>query len=266
MSEHTPRDIQSKLALVTGASRGIGRALALELVREHGACVYACARSHDELLELQRDCQGLPLHIAALDICDTDALDELFARIEEEQGGTLDFLINNASVLGPTETLDMIEDEAWEHVLDVNVNGSFYVTKRALAMLRAASSADDADSPSIIINLSSSVGRKVRAEWGAYSISKYALEGLSALVAEEEDPSQVVSVTLNPGGTATQMRAEAYPDEDPDSIPSAEKVASTITLLLRTLDASCAGKRYSSRALFDFVDASSIEPGALPSE
>lgn len=261
MNDHAPRHIQGKVALITGASRGIGRALAATLARDHGVCVYACARSLDELTALREACEGASIHVEALDICDTEALDDLFARIEQEHG-QLDFLVNNASVLGPKERLEMIEDEAWEHVLDVNLHGSFYVTKRALSLLRAASS----PAPSMIVNLSSSVGRKVRAEWGAYSISKYALEGLSALVAEEEDPRQIISVTLNPGGTATDMRAEAYPDEDPNAIPSANQVADTIVLLLRTLDASCSGRRYSSRALFDLVDAASIDPASLPSD
>lgn len=252
------RALPGLVVLITGASRGIGLALA-ELLCHHGAQVHACARHIEPLLAL-RDTFPEQLHLTPCDIRDGEALDRLFAQIAS-QHGRLDVLVNNASVLGPTTTLAEISDEAWRQTLDINLDGTFFVTRRALPLLQKSDSA-----PALVLSLSSSVGRKVRANWGAYSISKWAVEGMSQLLTEESDAARLIAVTLNPGGTATPMRAEAYPEEDPDTLPSAEQVARTIALLITRLGPEQAGARYSSRALFDLLDQADAlqDAAALP--
>ena len=249
-----PFDIKGCVALVTGASRGIGRACALQLAQA-GAIVYACARSEDALRELAEASEGV--RVCVLDLRDEVMVEELASEIMEAHG-RLDLLVNNAGVLGPRASLDQTSAEALREVLEINVVGAFNVLSASYPALRAASLPR-------VINLSSSVGRKGRAQWGAYSISKFGLEGLSEIAADELGEDAVV-VTLNPGGTATDMRAEAYPDEDPETLPSAEDVAQTIVLLTRQLRAEHSGKRFSSRALFELAKGSSDDVVELPTD
>ncbi|TXD37608.1 SDR family oxidoreductase [Lujinxingia vulgaris] len=247
-------EIQGSVALVTGASRGIGRACARQLAQA-GAIVYACARSEEALEELASECEGV--RACVLDLRDEVMVEALASEIMEAHG-RLDVLVNNAGVLGPRATLDQTGAEALREVLEVNVVGAFNVLSASYPALRAANAPR-------VINLSSSVGRKGRAQWGAYSISKFGMEGLSEIAADELGEDAVV-VTLNPGGTATDMRAEAYPDEDPDTLPSADDVAQTIVLLTRQLRAEHNGGRFSSRALFDLAKASPQKAVELPTD
>lgn len=243
-----------QVVLVTGASRGIGREVALQCARL-GAQVHVCARQVSSLSTLS-ELPGITAHVC--DVRDTAQLDALFAAIQSEHG-RLDVLVNNASILGPIGPLAGIDDEPWREAIDINLNGTFFVTRRALPLLEHAHRI-----PALMINLSSSVGRKARAKWGAYSISKIAVEGLTDLVTAEHDASSLVAVSLNPGGTATQMRAEAYPDEDAASLPTAEEVARTVVLLMHQVGVEQAGAKFSSRALFDVLDQDGITGSSLP--
>lgn len=247
-------ELQGSVALVTGASRGIGRATA-RLLSEAGATVYACARDEEALRELASENEGV--QVCVLDLRDEVMVEELASEILEAHG-RLDVLVNNAGVLGPRATLDQTSAEALREVLEVNVVGAFNVLSANYQALRAAKAPR-------VINLSSSVGRKGRAQWGAYAISKFGMEGLSEIAADELGEAAAV-VTLNPGGTATDMRAEAYPDEDPETLPSAEDVAQTIVLLARQLRSEHSGQRFSSRTLFDLADAAPEDSVELPND
>ena len=247
-----------EVVLVTGASQGIGRSVASRYA-SRGSIVWAVARSPQPLEMLE---QEHPEHIftQALDIRDTDALDHLFARITEEYG-RLDILINNASILGPMGPLASLDDTAFAHTVSINTTGTFFVTRRAIDLLGASSRRGRAGR---IVHLSSSVGRRVRAEWGAYSISKVGVEALNTVLAAERD--DLVTVTLNPGGTATQMRALAYPEEDLSTLPTPDDVARTIELLTTLMTPDVSGRRYSSRALFPLLDEPPQDAELLPHE
>ncbi|RAL23557.1 YciK family oxidoreductase [Lujinxingia litoralis] len=247
-------ELRGKVALVTGASRGIGRACA-ELLAQAGMTVYACARSEEALQALAAACPGVLPY--PLDLRDEDAVRALASDLGAAHG-KLDLLVNNAGILGPRAALDATGADALRNVLEINVVGAFNVLSACYPVLKAA---DDAR----VINLSSSVGRKGRAQWGAYSISKFALEGLSEIAADELGNDAIV-VTLNPGGTATDMRAEAYPDEDPTTLPSAQAVAQTILLLARQLRPQHNGGRFSARSLFELAAREPKTPVALPQD
>ncbi len=252
------KELQDNVILITGASKGIGRALALELACNEGAHVVACARSFGELQALKAECEAISIHLC--DVSRPETMDALFSHIKSEYG-RLDIVVNNASILGPTTSVREIDEQKWQKVVDVNLNGSFYIAKRSLPLLDKS-----VRKPGVVLNMSSSVGRKTRAQWGAYSVSKYGLEGLSHLISTEEDPRAIISVTLNPGGTATQMRAEAYPDEDPATLPSARKVAQSAILLMKLVGAEQTGAQYSSRALFDFLERDEVSVSDLPTD
>lgn len=237
------RRIEDSVIAITGGGRGIGAAAA-ELLAEAGGRVYICSRTRTQLDAVAGSQSAVSA--TTVDIRDEGAVDRWMGTIEDE-AGRLDVLVNNASILGPKRHLDETEVDDWRRTIDINVNGTFVVTRRAYPLLRAS------ETP-LVINLSSSVGRKGRGGWGAYSVSKFAVEGLAEVAADELAGQRGCVVTLNPGGTATEMRAEAYPDEDPTTLPSPAKVGATIRLLAERLGPKQNGNKYSSRALFDAVD------------
>lgn len=248
------RHFDELVVAITGGNRGIGAATAVE-VASQGAQVHICGRTSEELRAVAS--QSPRIEAMALDIRDERAVQTWMERIKKGSG-RLDVLINNAGVLGPKKRLGETEVQAFRQTIDVNVVGTFVVIRAAYPLLKAA------EEP-LMINLSSSVGRRGRASWGAYSISKFAVEGLSEVAADELSEVSGCVVSLNPGGTATEMRAEAYPDEDPATLPEPREVAATIRLLIRVLGPEQNGGKYSSRDLFDYVERS-VEPADLPRE
>ena len=234
--------LDDKIIAITGGSRGIGAAAA-KLLAARGATVFICGRSESQIDGVADESSNIDG--AVVDIRDEGAVDQWLESIEDSEGH-LDVLINNASILGPKKALDETDVDAWRKTMDINVTGTFVVIRRAYRLLRAA------DRP-VMINLSSSVGRKGRGGWGAYSVSKFAVEGMSEVAADELADDAGCVITLNPGGTATKMRAEAYPDEDPETLPGPDEVAQTIGHLVETLSPEHNGEKYSSRELFDEI-------------
>ena len=232
------RDWSSSIALVTGASRGIGRELAIQFA-ELGATVWACARTVTQIPKHRN------IVARACDVRDEAAVGELVRAIDTAHG-RVDVLVNNASILGPTGPLETLDVAGFQDTMRVNVEGTFIISKSCIPLLRAGEAA-------VILNLSSSVGRKPRAEWGAYCVSKFGVEALSGILAQELREDGIVSVSVNPGGTATDMRAQAYPQEDPTTLPTAESVAETLVLLADRLTLDQSGAMYSSRSLFEHV-------------
>ena len=234
------RDLTSAVVLVTGGSRGIGRA-AVHAFSRLGATVYACATSEERLREVVASAPR-PGEVRAV-VCDVTlpaSVEAMMRQVVREAGG-LDVLINNAGVLGPRAPIAEVSFDDWRRTLAVNLDGLFLVSKAALELLN-----DDA----VIINLSSGVGRQGRAEWGPYAVSKHGVEGFTDTLAEELAGRAVV-ISLNPGGTATDMRAEAFPQEDPETLPTPEAVAETILKLAREVGPAEAGRKYDSRELFE---------------
>jgi NAD(P)-dependent dehydrogenase (short-subunit alcohol dehydrogenase family) len=250
------KDLHGQVALITGGSRGIGRALGIQLVAL-GVEVYACARDAEELRATESLCSGEGSFTGVqADVTDIDAMRALISRIESERG-RLDALVNNAAILGPRERLEDVELGDWQRTQAVNVDGVFIASKLSLPLMRRAGGG-------MMLNVSSSVGRVGRASWGPYGVSKHAVEGITETLADELAGDDICVVSVNPGGTATDMRHEAYPDEDPDTLPTAGKIARTFALLLQRLDVAQTGRKYDSRNLLDLIDRPEVGGAELP--
>ena len=159
-----------------------------------------------------------------LEQADAAAYAALATRLQQRHG-RLDGLVHNAGLLGPRVLLEETPAPALAQVLQVNVQAGFALTQALLPLLKAADQAS-------VIFTSSSVGRKGRAGWGAYSVSKFATEGLMQVWAEELADAGIRVNSVNPGGTRTAMRAAAYPDEDPVRVPAPEDILPVYLYLL----------------------------------
>lgn len=216
-----PELLKGRVILVTGAARGIGAAAA-RAYAAHGASVVLLGRTEASLAEISDQIksagQPQPLIIALnLENATAQQYRELAARVEHEFG-RLDGLLHNASIIGPRTPLEQLPDEDFMQVMHVNVNATFMLTRALLPLLKRSEDAS-------IAFTSSSVGRKGRANWGAYGVSKFATEGLMQTLADElEGVTTVRANSINPGATRTGMRAQAYPDENPLNNPAPEDI------------------------------------------
>lgn len=211
--------LKGKTILVTGAGDGLGNAAALAYAR-HGATIILLGRTTAKL-EAVYDAivaaGGAEPIIHPMDLASASEEDyRVLGQNVEEQCGHLDGLVHCAAVLGPRAPIQFFPHESWMKVMQVNVNAAFALSKALLPALQAAPSAS-------VIFTSSSVGRKGRAYWGAYSVSKFATEGLMQVLADElRQTSRIRINSIDPGGTRTNMRKEAYPAEDPLQLPTPE--------------------------------------------
>ncbi|WP_263079645.1 YciK family oxidoreductase [Endozoicomonas sp. Mp262] len=207
--------------LVTGAGSGIGRAAALSYAK-HGATVILLGRTTTKLEAVYDTIEENQWPQAALFPMDLEgATEQDYTHLAEaisEEFGHLDGLLHNAGLLGELKPLSQYDTDTWNKVMQVNLNAPFLMTRALLPLLRKSTDAS-------IIFTSSGVGHQGRAHWGAYSVSKFATEGLMQTLADEEDGiSSVRCNSLNPGGTRTPMRAKAFPGEDPLSRPTPEDI------------------------------------------
>jgi len=227
--------MKDKVVLVTGGGRGIGRA-AVSLFANAGAKVAFCARSEGERLGVENEVSvaGGVVRAFPVNIASQREVNRMVSEITSGWG-KIDILINNAGVLGAKKTLATYPVDTWDEVMRINVNGTFYVTQAVVReMIPERSGA--------ILSISSSVGRKGRAEWGAYAVSKFALEGMMQTLAEEVDRFGIRVMTLNPEATRTQMRAKAYAKEDPSTLKSPEAVAKALFYLAQSSDPALQGQ------------------------
>ncbi|MFT3976365.1 MAG: SDR family NAD(P)-dependent oxidoreductase [Sphingomonas bacterium] len=218
------KPLSNKLALVTGASRGIGPT-ALALAAE-GAHVVLTARAAKELEAVEEAIfnAGGSATIAPLDLTETDAIARLAAAVAE-RWQALDVLVLNAATLGSLAAVPAIDAKELAAVLTLNVSAQVALIQAFDPLLRRAEAGK-------VIALTSSVGRNPRAYWGAYGASKAALETLvSAYGDEVESISRIRTAIVDPGATRTKMRARAYPGEDPASVKAPEVVAERIAAL-----------------------------------
>jgi NAD(P)-dependent dehydrogenase (short-subunit alcohol dehydrogenase family) len=242
-----PQPLPGSIALVTGASRGIGRATALALARA-GAHVVAVARTVGALEELDDAAReaGGSATLVPLDVRDYAGLYRLATALNERYG-RLDVLVGNAAVAGPRSPLDHVEPANWDEVMAVNVTANWHLI-RAMDPLLKRSPAGRA------VFVSSAAGFQARAYSAPYSVSKAALNVLARTYAAETATTSVRVNLFNPGPTRTRMRAGIMPGEDPMTLPTPEEVAEKIFDLCLP-NFSETGKLYDFRAgkLLDFT-------------
>jgi NAD(P)-dependent dehydrogenase (short-subunit alcohol dehydrogenase family) len=216
--------LSNRIALVTGASRGIGAATALALARM-GAHVVAVARTVGGLEELDDAIRaaGGTATLVPLDLTDTDGIIRLAAALQERYQ-RLDILIGNAGLVGPSSPLDHVQPKDWDQVMAVNVTVNWHLIRAMNALLRASDAGR-------AVFLSSGAAHNMRAYRGPYSVSKAALEALVRTYAAETETTPVRVNLVNPGPTRTRMRAQVMPGEDPMTLPAPEAVAEKIVAL-----------------------------------
>ncbi|MBB5572014.1 MULTISPECIES: SDR family NAD(P)-dependent oxidoreductase [Rhizobium] len=239
-------DLTNKIALVTGASRGIGYFTALELAKA-GAHVIACARTVGGLEELDDAIKavGGSATLVPFDLADMAAIDALGGSIFE-RWGKLDILVANAGVLGVISPIGHVEAKVFEKVMTINVTATWRLIRSVEPLLMRA------DAGRAII-LSSAAAHRCRPFWGPYSASKAAVEALARTWAGETQSTALRITSVDPGATRTAMRAQAMPGEDPDTLPHPSDVAQAI-LPLAGPDVTETGKLFviSENKLVDY--------------
>lgn len=217
--------LSEKIVLVTGASRGIGRAAALALASA-GAHVVAVARTQGGLEDLDDEIKaktGQPATLVPMDIAEGDGLDQLGFALHQ-RFGRLDVLVHAAAGLGPMTPVAHIEPKQWDRTVAVNVTASFRLIRAMEPLLRASPAAR-------AIFLTSGVAATPRAFWGPYGATKAAMENLVRTWADELEQTSVRAVLLSPGPMRTKMRAEAMPGEDPNTLPDPAEIGPLIVEL-----------------------------------
>ncbi|MCH8028917.1 MAG: SDR family NAD(P)-dependent oxidoreductase [Candidatus Dadabacteria bacterium] len=231
--------LKSKTALITGGSKGIGRSVAEAYVKD-GASVIICARSESALNSAKDEISRFgEVDSIQCDIVNKQDVKNL-TNFVSQKWGKLDILVNNASILGVRSTIIDYPEDVWADVINVNLNGQFYLTKALLPLLLKS------EQPSII-NVNSAVGYVGKATWGAYSASKFGMEALNQILADELQTHNFRVNSVNPGATRTKMRAEAYPDEDPQTLPTPDDISPVFLYLASDESQGVTGKVFEAR-------------------
>lgn len=223
MFHYTPSTdlLAQRVILVTGAGDGIGRAAAISFAA-HGATVILLGRTIRKLEAIYDTIEQsgypqpaiYPLNLEGASPKDYETLASTLAN----EFGRLDGLLHNAALLGSLTPLEHYTITTWYQVMQVNLNAPFLLTQACLPLLKQAQDAS-------IVFTSSDVGRRGKAYWGAYAVSKFAVEGLMQILADEVETNTAIRVnSINPGATRTAMRAHAYPGKDPHRVPPPEAI------------------------------------------
>jgi NAD(P)-dependent dehydrogenase (short-subunit alcohol dehydrogenase family) len=230
--------------LATGAGHGSGRAAAKSLAA-HGATVVLLGRTVKKLEavydEIEADGGPQP-GIYPLNLLGANLEDYLeLAQKLDETYGRLDGLLHNAGILGPRTPISQYDEGEWQKVMHVNLTAPFVMTRACLPLLLKS---DDAS----LLFTSSGVGRKGRAYWGAYAVSKFATEGFMQVLADELESKDNIRVnSINPGATRTRMRAEAYPAEEAESLLTPEDIMGTYLFLFGPESRGITGKAFEAQ-------------------
>jgi len=228
---YSPREnlLEGRIILVTGAGDGIGRAVA-KACAQYGASVGLLGRTlskleavYDEIVEA-----GWPRpSIAQMNLLKAHGPD--YFQLAESIGkefGRLDGLLHNAGILGHMSPIEHYDVGTWTEVMHVNLTAPFVMTQVMLPLLKNSADAS-------VVFTSSGVGRKGRAYWGAYAVSKFGIEGLSQVLADENEQYPNIRINcINPGRTRTSMRAAAYPGEDPATLKAPQDIMGPYLYLL----------------------------------
>jgi NAD(P)-dependent dehydrogenase (short-subunit alcohol dehydrogenase family) len=220
--------LQQRIILVTGAGSGIGQAAAKKFA-EHGATVVLLGRNEGRLEETydQIEAAGWPTPAMIPFDLEKAPKEDYYALGESlyQEFGLLHGLLHNAAKLSLLSRIDDYDPETWNSVIQVNLNAAFLLTQACLPLLRKAEDAS-------ILFTSDQVGRTGRAYWGAYGVSKFAIEGLMQTLAQELENSPIRVNSIAPGPTQTSMRAWAYPGEDPATLPLPEHIMGSYLYLM----------------------------------
>ena len=231
--------LKGKTIVISGAGSGIGRQAAKSF-SEHGANLILLSKNikkletlYDEIIdEKKNDVIIQPLNF---EIAEENDFEKIISAIKDKYP-SIDGLLNNAGVLGEKKPLEQYNYATWKNVIKVNVDASFLLTKSLLPLLKKSNG-------SSIIFTSSGVGRKGRAYWGAYSISKFATEAMMQIFSEELQNTSSVRVNcINPGAVRTNMRESAYPAENPETNPSADKIMKPYLYLMSDISKEINGQ------------------------
>jgi NAD(P)-dependent dehydrogenase (short-subunit alcohol dehydrogenase family) len=228
--------LSNKIALVTGASRGIGYAVAKRFAAE-GAQVIVVGRKQELLEQLDDEiaAAGGSLSIVKMDLLETDSI-ELLAQMVAQRFSKLDILVGNAGVLGELTPLPHTTAEDWDKVIATNLSVNFHLIRSFDAILKQS------PAPRAMF-VSSGVTTHASAYWGAYAISKAALEKMIETYAAENAHEKLRVNLIDPGAVRTRMRAQAFPGEDPATLPQADSITD---MFVKLASESCAdtGKRF----------------------
>lgn len=208
--------LKDKVAIITGASRGLGKAIAESFAHE-GALVAVCSRTNEIFTvadQIKTTCSSC--YAGKLDVANYNEVKE-FVEAVHKKFGRIDILVNNAAILGERTNIADYPIDVWEKVININLNGVFYFTHEVVKYMMTQGNGS-------IIMVSSSVGRKGRARWGAYAVSKFGVEGLVQVLADELKDTGIRVNSVNPGPLATKMRKQAYPNEDQSKLKKPEEI------------------------------------------
>ena len=236
--------LAGRIAVVTGASRGIGRAAALALAKE-GAHVIAMARTEGGLVELDDEIKALggSATLVPADIKDFAAIDRLGAAIFE-RWKKLDILIGNAGILGKLTPLAHVDPKLWDDVMAVNVTANYRLIRSLDPLLRASDAGR-------AVFVTSGLAQKCWPYWGPYAISKAALEAVMKTYAGEVATTALRANCFSPGPTRTKMRATAMPGENPETLPTADEVAAQmVDMCVPSFTGNGSVYKYASGGLF----------------
>ena len=216
------------IALITGATRGLGRALAFDFARA-GYVVYGTGRSEESIDALATEANGAKLNIRPVrsDVATEAGADAIITR--------LDVVVHNAGALGERVELATYPIKTWDDVMATNVRGPFLLTQRLLPRLAPNAA---------VIFVSSGIVEQARPRWGAYYVSKVAVDAIAATYAVELEPKGIRIFVVNPGPLRTEMRADAFPSEDPKSVPAPEQRTGVFLWLARKAGMELTGSRY----------------------
>jgi len=230
--------LRDKVTLITGASQGLGKALALAFARE-GARVVVNARSEESVRPVAGEVEdaGAEVLAVAADVSKGADVERLIGE-SVARFGKIDVLVNNAGLLGPRVAIEDYPEDEWRRIIDANLSGPFLVSKASIPHLSDGAS---------IINVVSGVSVEGRAEWGAYSVSKFGVEGLTQILAAELAERGVRVNAVDPGGMRTDMRAAAYPEEDPQTRITPEENIAVFLYLASDESKGVTGERFKAQ-------------------